>query len=87
MTFETNINDALGVVIERVITELSDTKKEEGYSIQEILDALVWGGCNDSSSPGYCDKRLGEDCWVTAFGRQRKTLGPDVMCLCGCHEK
>lgn len=40
MTFETNINDALGVVIERIITDLAETKKEEGYSIQEILDAL-----------------------------------------------
>lgn len=40
ITFETDINGPIGVLIERVINELREENKDEGYSIQEIISRL-----------------------------------------------
>jgi DNA helicase HerA-like ATPase len=40
ITFDVNINEPIGVLIERAINTLREQTKEEGYSIQEIIDAI-----------------------------------------------
>ncbi len=40
ITFDVSINEPIGVLIERAINTLREQTKEEGYSIQEIIDTL-----------------------------------------------
>ncbi|MEK6921146.1 MAG: DUF87 domain-containing protein, partial [Nanoarchaeota archaeon] len=40
ITFDVNINEPIGVLIERAINTLREQTKEEGYSVQEIIGTL-----------------------------------------------